>query len=65
LFHPDGKQRFSATVARGSTFKIEPFTAGSLLLELDGEVVDPGEKVRYIELISKPGDLEVIVPASE
>jgi YegS/Rv2252/BmrU family lipid kinase len=54
-----------ATAVRGSAIRIEPFKPGSILLELDGEVVDPGAASEYIELISKPSDLTVIVPPPE
>jgi diacylglycerol kinase family enzyme len=54
-----------ATAARGCAIRIEPFKPGSILLELDGEVVDPGTASEYIELTSKPSDLTVIVPPPE
>ncbi len=53
------------TAARGSVIRIEPFTAGSALIELDGEIVDPGEKAEFIELVSKPSDLTVVIPPPE
>ncbi|OPX30476.1 MAG: hypothetical protein B1H09_04785 [Gemmatimonadaceae bacterium 4484_173] len=54
-----------ATAARGSIIRIEPFKPGSILLELDGEVVEPDADSEYIELVSKPSDLTVIVPPPE
>ena len=54
-----------ATSAKGSVLRIEPFSPGALILELDGEVVIPGENCEYIELISKPDELRVIAPAEE
>jgi len=53
------------TAARGSVVRIEPFTTGSALVELDGEIVDTGEEAEFIELISKPSDLTVVVPPPE
>lgn len=54
-----------ATGVRGRVIRIEPATAGSIVLELDGEVVIPGVDANYIEFISKPADLLVIAPPSE
>lgn len=54
-----------ATSLRGSVIRIEPARTSSLVLELDGDVVVPGKDTEYIELVSKPADLRVIVPSEE
>lgn len=51
-----------ATSARGTVVRIEPERAGSLILELDGEIVVPGKNAGYIELVSLPENLKVIAP---
>ncbi len=53
-----------ATSARGTVIRIEPNKAGSLVLELDGEVVIPGKDSEYIELVSLKNELTVIAPPS-
>jgi diacylglycerol kinase family enzyme len=52
-----------ATCAKGSVIRLEPSKAGSVILELDGEKVFPGKNAEYIEFVSRPGDLTVIVPS--
>ncbi|MCK5785391.1 MAG: diacylglycerol kinase family lipid kinase [Candidatus Sabulitectum sp.] len=54
-----------ATSARGTAIRIEPEKAGSLILELDGEIVVPGKNTGYIELVSLPESLTVIAPPLE
>ncbi|MCK5131804.1 MAG: diacylglycerol kinase family lipid kinase [Candidatus Sabulitectum sp.] len=54
-----------ATSARGKVIRIEPDRPGSLVIELDGEIVIPGKDSSYIELVSLPDNLRVIVPPEE
>jgi len=54
-----------ATGARGSNIRLEPLKPGSFLLELDGEKVSTGDNSRYVEFISVPADLTVVIPRSE
>ncbi len=51
-----------ATSAQGSVIRIEPARGSSLVLELDGEIVIHITNSDYIELISRPNDLRVIIP---
>ena len=51
-----------ATSAQGTVIRIEPAVAGSTVLEIDGEVVVPCLNAPYIELVSKPQNLRIIIP---
>ncbi len=54
-----------ATGARGRVIRVEPASESSIVLELDGEIVVPGASPDYVEFVSRPEDLMVIVPLSE
>lgn len=54
-----------ASSAQGKIIRVEPEKAGSFVLELDGEIVIPGKNSAFIELVSLPESLTVIVPPIE